>query len=197
MKEIVYLVLLWFITWGFFNIYYKWKIITKSLFGYVSTSAYFLINFLIIFVIYKKSLLPFTLDLVVALLIATTIAFLLLSTSFFRSKIENGKYFLIFHVFNILYQQGMVVLLINQLSRYFGSNYKDYYFAVTFMLLHTPVVFLRWAKLRYYYLLLTYISGYLFSFFINNIQFGAGLSYLAHYIAYIFIILILKDKNKI
>lgn len=197
MKEIFFAIFLWFLTWGFFNVYYKWRFISKSYFGYLTTSGYFLISFFVTLLIYKNILQFQLFNLIISFVLCSLIGFAFLKSNYLKNMINNGKGFLLFHVFNILYQQAMVVVFISLMKNYYTNDYKDYYFGILFMLLHIPVIFLKWAKLRYLYLLLTLISGFIFSYLINTNSFGSGLSYLIHYVAYIFIILILKDKNKI
>ena len=115
----------------------------------------------------------------------------------YKDNIKSGRYYLLIHPFNILFQQLMVYLGINLLAKLLGGSYRDYFFGVVFMSIHLPVIFIKWAKFKYFYLLGAFAGGIFMSHLIRNYTVGIFLSYLIHYAVYIMIVYLLRDQNRV
>jgi len=166
------------------------KLLTNSTF-------FFIFAFLVNFFVFKNILIPYLWVLILGFLVSSSIGLIFSNVKFLYKYIKSGRFFLLFHPFNILFQQSSVVIGIILLENYLHNSYQNYYFGVAFMILHFPVVFFKWAKLRWFYLAGTLLGGTLFSYLILNFSFGATLTYLIHYLIYVGIIYYLKDQNKI
>jgi len=136
-------------------------------------------------------------NLIIGTLCSVGIGLILSQTPTFYKRIRVGRYYPIFLPFNILFQQLFVVAGIYILQMMFMGRYYDFYFGILFTLVHLPVIFLKWARLRYLYLVFTLFCGTLFSFLIRNYEFGSLVSFMVHFIVYIPLIYYLRDERKI
>lgn len=195
--EIALWLLFWAVVWGSFNSFFKWKIEKTHSKRYFWTSIFFLICALLALLIFRTNLTGSLWPLSLAWLLTTFAGFFLSDFFPFYKRIKNGKYYLSSLPSNIFLQQIMIVIAVRIISSYFGLKYFDFYFGIFFMLMHSPIVFLKWAKLRYLYLVLTLAGGTLFSYLIKNYgEPGIFLSFIFHYFLYIPIFYYLRDERK-
>jgi hypothetical protein len=184
----LYWFLTWFMVWGAYNVYFKWKIDVIKNEKHLFTSAYFLISSLVAYSLFAKSLL-FSYPLIVAFLISLFVGTFFSHFYPFIRHIKNGKYFLISLSFSILFQHIMINV---------GVNIEPKYFGFIFMAGHLPVIFLKWARYRYLYLVLTYFGGTDFSYLITKYSdTGVITSYMLHYLFYIPIFYYVQDERKV
>lgn len=197
MKEIITWVAIWFSAWGAFNYKLNWNKAKTFVQRYIITSLFFLISTIIaiyIFDILESSNLYLIL---IGSIISMFLGTLLSNYYPFYKRIISGKYFLVSLVFDILFQQIMVIAGIKVLENYYRSGYLDLYFGILFMIGHLPIIFLKWAKMRYFYLIATLFGGTIFSYLINNYLNGPVYNFLIHYFVYICLFYYLKDERKI
>lgn len=196
MKDILIWISVWFGVWGVWNIFFKPKL-NKTKNRYIVEGGYFTLVSLATLVLFEPLLKQYAWWLLLAFLICTSLGLILSGKKGFTKRIKSGKYFLLLHPFNIFFQQSMVIIGVYALSKYLGNSYKDIYFGIGFAAFHSPVVFLKWAKLKYLYISGALLGGITFSYLARNITGGVAISYLLHYLVYIWIIYYLKDQNKI
>lgn len=192
--------IIWLIVWV--SVWAAWNLFFRQLFRgrnkqYIISGVFFLASFVAVLLLFNTYLQPFLPGLILGFLITTFIGLLSSDIKTLLTKIKSGKYFLLFHPFNILFQQAMILTAVKILNVYFGKGYHDYFFGILFMLIHVPVIFIKRAKLRYYFVALSVLGGMLFSYLIRNYTYGLTLSYLVHYFLYILFIYYLRDQNKI
>ncbi|QQG41804.1 MAG: hypothetical protein HYV90_00625 [Candidatus Woesebacteria bacterium] len=189
---------IWFLIWGIFNTRFNWKIAKTKKEKYYQTSFFFLLSSIAVYFIFENFLSKSIEPILLGFIITVGLGIFFSDYYPYYKHIKNGKYFLVSLAFDILLQQVMVVAGIKILNQYFGMNYNNLYFGVMFSAGHLPVIFLKWAKLRYFYLVLTFLGGIGFSFLINEIG-GVGIliSFLLHYSLYIPMFYYLQDERKI
>lgn len=186
--------LAWFIFWTLFNGFFKWQFKSSGKLRYVLNWLFFVLTSALLYYILGSSLFNIN-QLSYAFFSCMLLGVILSQVPAFYRKIKKGRFFLEFHEGNILLQQLFVASGIFYLSEYFGSGYIHYYFGIMFTLAHFPVIFLKWAKLRYLYLIFTFLAGTIFSHLIINFQYGVFASFLIHYTTYIYLILFLKNED--
>lgn len=195
--EIIEWFIVWFLFWGSFNSFFKWRIQKTGRKRYFFTTFCFLLGTFVIHIVFHRYLADSISSLVLAYLVALATGFFFSNYFPFYKCIKNGRYYLSSLPSNILLQQSMVVLAIRVLSQYLGANYIDLYLGIIFFLVHLPVIFFKWVKLRYLYLIFTLIGGITFSYLIRNYgNLGVFLSFLIHFGTYIPIFYHLKDERK-
>ncbi len=187
----------WVIVWYIVNLPLKRINLTGGFRGYIIGSFYFLSATLISFRIFKNYL-PDSSKYFLPLLITIIIGILLSRTPIFYRNIKKGRYFLIFHPFNILYQQVMVVAGFSILTSIFKLQYNDFFYGLFFFIIHSPIIFIKQSKLRYYYLFFALFGGTLFSILLRDLpNTGYIYTFLIHSFAYILVVYYLKDETKI
>ena len=192
-------ILTWSVIWLVFNVYFKWRFYKLKTLGYIEFAIFFSINFAIIFLLFNKFLVGSIYQLLLGLIITNVIGIVFGSVVPLYKKIKRGRYFLVFHSFDILMQQSMIVAGVLILKNSLGQNYSDFFFGGLFLLAHFPIIFLKWLKpeVRYLYLILTFLGGALFSHLIVNTTLGVTISFLAHFLIYVVLIEFIKDERKI
>jgi len=105
--------------------------------------------------------------------------------------------FLVFHPANIFLQQIFVVSGIYLLQILLGNNYSNWNFGCLFAISHLPVIFIKWAKLRYWYILLSFLGGTVFSYFITSYSYGPIITFTLHYLAYFIFLSITKSEDQL
>lgn len=180
--------LIWFLIWGIFNYRFNWNLAKNKQEKYITPAIFFLSASMLLCLLFPSILLNSLYPLVTGAIFAFFLGMFFSNYYPFYKHIKNGKYFLVVLVSDILFQQIMVVLGVN-----FFTN-----FGLIFMTAHLPVLLLRWAKLRYLYLVLTFFGGTAFSYLILNFgTLGIIASFILHYSLYIPIFYYLKDDRKI
>jgi hypothetical protein len=197
MKEILIWVAVWYLIWGIYNAYLRWVWEGLRDLKYVPRGIYFFIAFIVIFVIYYNNLYVYSGLLFISLILTNVLGLLLSTTKVYYDNFKKDRFFILFQSFNILYQQTSLIALMLILKKYLGENYKDIYFGVTFFLIHTPLLFLPWAKLKYYIVIGCFFGGWLFSYLNFNYVYGLIYSFLIHYLVYVWEMYYLKDEEKI
>lgn len=190
---LIWVTLCWLI-WGIYVLSKK-RISKLGKFRYLATALFFSVSSY--FVLLVLNIWPSMPYFVIAFLISTAIGLVLSLTPQFYRKIIKGRYFLVFHPFNIFMQQLFIysgILLLRQLS---ANSYSDWYFGIFFAAVHLPILFIKKLKPRYWYLLGTFVGGTIFSYLISNYYFGIIISFLIHYCGYIVILSIMKSEDKI
>lgn len=188
--------LVWLAFWTAYNAFFKWRIENSHRKKYFWFSIFFLICAFVAYFLLglqnKISLIPSLTAWVIALLIG----FFFSAYFPFYKHIRNGKYFLVAMASDVLFQQVMILIALNILGSLIKSNYFDLYFGLFFMLLHFPILFFKWARLRYLLFFLPFIGGAIFSFLIRNFgELGIILAFLIHFCTYIPIFYKLKDER--
>lgn len=196
MNGIIVWIFVWFLSWSIFNYKFNWNKAKTYTQRYILTSLFFTISTIVSYYIFGTSIIISTRPIFIGFIISMSFGVLLSNYYPFNKHIISGKYFLISLVFDILFQQIMVVSGILVLKNYFESNYLDFYFGILFMLVHLPIIFLRWAQMRYFYLIATLFGGTIFSYFVNNYLNGSTYNFLLHYFIYICVFYYLKDERK-
>ncbi len=196
MKDIIVWVTIWYLIWGFYNIKLRWSLEKFKKDKYIPRGLYFLTSFIVIYYIYKNFISEHILQLIYIFVVTNIIGLILTFNKNYSSKFKKDKLFTLFQSFNILYQQASILALII-LIRNFYPNYNDLYLGIFFGVIHLPLIFLPWAKLKYIIVLGCFVIGTLFSYLITNYKFGLSISFLIHYIYYAWEIYYLKDEEKI
>lgn len=197
MKDLIIWVIVWYLVWGIYNIYFRWSWEKFSSDKYLPRGLYFLLSFLIVFYVYKDIVLFHLLPLIVAFIVLNLIGLLLSFNKNYYKKFNKDRFFILFQSFNILYQQTSVVIALFLLKRLLVNNYSDLYFGLFFGTVHLPLLLLPWIKIKYPIVFGCFIIGYIFSFLIQNFNYGIILSSLLHYLFYAWQIHYLKDEEKI
>lgn len=197
MPNILILIILWAIIWLSFNAFFKWKIEKTHRTKYFWTSIFFLTLTAIVIFAYLEIFTVWGWPLIGTYLFATFVGFFFSEFYPFYKHIKNGRYYLASLPSNILMQQSMVLIAWIMLNRLFFNSYQHYYLGILFMILHMPIIFLKWAKLRYLYLVLTLLAGTVFSYLYASFdKAGLVISFLIHYGVYILSFYYLKDERK-
>ncbi|OGM02309.1 hypothetical protein A2115_01020 [Candidatus Woesebacteria bacterium GWA1_41_8] len=195
--QIGYLLFLWYIIWALFNSYLK-PIITRHYGrGHIYKFLFFLAAFGVITLSFEELAGPKLKELILSFFIALAIGFVLIYFNSFQKEISKGKYFLLSLPSNVLFQQTTILASIVLLTKIFTYQYSNLYFGLYFTFAHLPVLTFKWVKFRYFYLLLTFVGGTVFSYIILNLRFGIAMTYLIHYFFYISMLFVLKDEEKI
>jgi len=186
------------VIWILFNGYFKWKIFKTGKNETLFFILFFLISAIIFDIFFYKYLSVSILTLVFALIVSTLIGLFLSNYPPFYKHIKNGRFFLVWMPSDVFFQQGMVVAAIILLRQYFGSGYLDLYFGLFFALIHTPILFFKWAKLRYFIVLFSFVLGLIFSYLIRSYG-GIGVfsAFLLHFCIYIAIFYHLRDERSV
>ena len=188
--------IIWSVTWYFFNSKIKWRA-SREQKMYINNFIYFIIAALLTFTVYSQIIASVLAKITFAFILTVTLGYYLSTASLYRKRIKKGKYFLVSVVSDILFQQMMVYVAIILLLDLYSNSYTNYYFGFFFTIVHLPVIFLKWVKLRYFYLMLTFLGGTLFSYLIINFSFGIFYTFLIHYLIYLTILYFLQDDTKI
>lgn len=196
--EIIEWFVVWFLFWGLFNAFFKWKIDQSGKKKYILTAVFFLSCYAVIYAIFYKYLLNSASPLLLGFLATLIIGFFFSDYFPFYKHIRNGKYYLASLPSNIVMQQALVIIAIKILSQLSGNKYLDVYFGIMFFIVHSPIVFFKWPRLKYLYLILTFLGGTMFSFLMRNYgDTGIFLSFLLHYCFYIPIFYRLRNERRI
>lgn len=196
MSALIIWVVIWWIVWISWNLIRKFLEQLQSK-KYIYWGLFFLPFSILIYLYYQQYLHSYLYQLLIATVSVNFLGMFLGTDKVFYTSIRKDRFFLLFQTFCILFQQIMVVSGILLLKLYFGDEYQDYYFGIWFFVMHSPIVFAKWAKLRYLYLTLSLLGGIAFSYLINNVKYGLILSFLLHYLLYVWTIYYLKDERKI
>lgn len=195
---IIFWFVIWFLIWTVFNVRFNWKKAKTKNDKYYVTSGFFFICSAIVFLTFRSFFAGNGIYLAAGFIFSVFIGIFFSDYHPYYKHIKNGRYFLIALAFDILMQQILIVVGLKFLTQYFGVDYKNFYFGIMLVLGHLPVVFLKWAKLRYLYLVLTFFGGTLFSYLINRyLGIGITASILIHYTLYVPIFYYLRDERKI
>lgn len=197
MKEIILWSIVWFTAWAILNVYFRWsweKLKSKK---YIPRGLYFLICYFAMFILFKELVRPYLIPLTIGFLVSNFSGLFFGFDRKFYFKFSKDRYYLLFHSFNILFQQISILIAILIVKKLIGINYRDIHFGLFFVSIHFPLAFLPWAKLKYYLLAGCFIGGWLFSYLNLNFQYGITLSFLIHYFVYVWQIHYLKDEEKI
>lgn len=180
--------LIWFVIWGVFNYKYNWNLAKTKKQRYITPTLFFVASTILLFILFPLFLSKKLYPLATGALFSIFLGIFLSNYYPFYKHIKNGRYFLIALVFDIFFQQTMVVVGVNIFSN----------FGLFFMLAHLPVLLLKWAKLRYVYLILTFFGGTAFGYLIPHFgNLGIVISFLIHYMLYVPIFYYLRDERKI
>jgi len=197
MKDFILWSIIWFGIWGILNIYFKWKWEKLKSNKYIPRGLFFLLSYAITYYFFSNRLYVFSGYLLFSLLITNIIGIFLSFNKNYFSSFFKDRFFILFQTFNILFQQASILVLMLLLKDYLGKSYKDIYFGIIFFAIHTPLLLLPWAKLKYYLLIGCFFGGWLFSFLNFNFQYGIVYSFLIHYFVYVWEMYYLKDESKI
>lgn len=197
MNDLIVWIILWFLVWGSFNIYFRWKSEELKSKKFIPRGLFFLISFLIVYYVYHPLITTYLSRMLVGLLITNLIGlFLTFDKSYYKSFVKD-RFFILFQTFNILFQQTSILVAMLLLKNFIGAEYKDVVFGIFFMGIHFPLAFLPWAKLKYYILASCFFGGWLFSYLNFSYTNGIVFSFLIHYLLYVLEIYYLKDEEKI
>lgn len=194
--QLVIWILFYLAIWTLYNSYFKWKMYRAGKKQYLLSTIFFLLSAVAFNFIFYKYTRGSISTLILALIVSIGIGFFFSTFFPFYKHIKNGRYFLVSMPSDIFFQQLMIITAIKILSQYFGANYIDLYFGLFFALTHLPIIFFKWARLRYLIVILTLIGGTAFSYLIrNNGQTGVFASSLLHFLMYIPIFYYLRDER--
>lgn len=189
-------ILTYIVIWSLYNCYFKWKIFKSGKNETLFFILFFLISSIIFDIFFYKYLSGSVLNLIFALIVSTVIGLFFSNYPPFYKHIKNGKYFLVWMPSDVFFQQGMIVTAVVLLKQYFGSGYLDLYFGLFFALIHMPILFFKWAKLRYLIVLFSFVLGLIFSYLIRTFGgVGAFSAFLMHFCIYIPIFYYLRDER--
>ncbi|MFZ3301548.1 MAG: hypothetical protein WA152_02435 [Microgenomates group bacterium] len=197
MKDIIIWVGLWYLVWGIYNVYFRWsweKLKSKK---YIPRGLYFLFSFFIIFIVFKDILFFYSDSLVLSLLATNLIGLILNYDRKYYKKFNKDRLFILFQSFNILYQQASIVVAIYLIKSLLANGYSDLYFGLFFGIIHLPLLFMPWIKLKYILVAGCFVIGTVFSYLILNYKFGLPTAFIIHYLYYAWEIYYLKDEEKI
>ncbi len=197
MKEIIIWFVIWFFVWGILNIYFKWKWEALKSKKYVPRGLFFLFSFAVTYYVFYQRLFIFSGQLLFSLVLTNFVGIILSINKKYYSKFFKDRFFILFQSFNILFQQSSILVLMLLLKEFLGNTYNDIYFGMIFFVIHTPLLLLKWVKLKYYLLMSCFIGGWLFSYFNFSYQYGLIISFLIHYLVYVWEMYYLKDEAKI
>lgn len=197
MKELVIWSALWFGVWLVLNIYFRWKWEKLNSNKFVPRGLFFLTAFVIMFYVFQNLIEPFLKPLLIGFVISNVIGLIMTLKPKLHKRFSKDRFFLLFQSFNILFQQTSILVAILIFSNMFKTEYKSIYFGVFFIAIHFPLIFLPWAKLKYWILASCFFGGWIFSFLNLNYTNGLIVSFLIHYLLYVFEIFYLKDERKI
>lgn len=197
MKDLIVWIGIWFLVWGSFNIYFRWKWEYLNSKKFVPRGLFFLISFLIMYYFFYPIAVPYLYKMLLGLLITNIIGLFLCFNKNYYKNIIKDRFFILFQTFNILFQQVSILIAMLLLKKFFGNQYTDLHFGLFFVGIHFPLVFLPWAKLKYWILASCFFGGWLFSYFNFNFYYGIVFSFLIHYFLYIIEMYSLKDEEKI
>lgn len=196
MKDILYWILIWYLVWGIYNFYFRWaweKFKSKK---FIPRGLFFLASFFIVYYFFKNLLNPFMLHLTISFIVMNLIGLTLSLNKTYYHNFSKDRLFILFQSFNIIYQQASVVVGL-VLIKSLVTSYSDIYFGIFFGIVHLPLLFFKWVRLKYQVLVACFVIGCVFSFLINNFQYGVLISSLLHYLFYAWQIHYLKDEEKI
>ena len=197
MRDLIIWVITWYLIWGSFNYKVRWSLEQFRGKKYIGRGLFFLLSFVFVYFTFNKYTNSFAVQLVLATILANVVGLYLGFTKSFYNKFKKDRYFLAFQSFNVLFQQTMVVVAISMLQSFFGQDYKDYCFGIMFFVVHLPILFLPWAKLKGLYAIYSLFGGFIFSYLINNYQLGLVITFTLHYAMYVWSIYYIKDEEKI
>lgn len=118
-----------------------------------------------------------------------------IETIYYFTTREMQKRYLQVKVWEIIFQQSYIFILIKIFIYYYAGNIPHPYivFSIFFGLTHIPLLFFKFLnKLRFLYFTLAFVGGYLFIFLIDKSELFF-LSFFIHYCFYLAISFTLKE----
>jgi len=188
----------WISVLGIFNEFFKSRIYKKGKYEFAFTDLFFITCFILTYSVFFQTLKGYITYLVLAWVTTSLFGFFLSYDYLFYKRIKKGRYYLISLPSNLLFQQTVVCATVLFINQYCTGISANLIFGAVFFVLHIPIIFCRWVKLRYLYLILAFFGGMIFSFLITNYGgFGVTLSFLVHLGFYVPIFYYLRDETKI
>jgi hypothetical protein len=197
MKDLIVWIGLWFFVWGIFNAYLRWKWDAYKTKKYLPRGLFFLLAFLAIYYQFHLIISEYMVRLVLSFLLLNTIGLLLSLNRKYYQKFSKDRFYILFQSFNIFYQQTSILIAILLLKKFVGDSFSDIHFGLFFLIIHSPLAFFPWIKLKYWVLTGCFLGGYLFSYLNLSFYYGIIISSLIHYVFYAWEIYYLKDEEKI
>lgn len=189
--------ILWIVVWSVFNLKIRWFLDKFNDERYIGRGVFFLISFFLTYILYSNLITSYIPQLLLAVILVNFIGVVLSLTPKFYAKFKKDRFFILFQTFNVLFQQTMVLVSILLLKNHLGYNYNNFYYGIWFFVMHIPILFAKWSRLRYLFLIYSLFGGLIFSFLFNSLSFGIIICFLIHFIVYIWSIYYIKTDKQI